>query len=57
MFARGEKQNLTKRMIEQVKKDLVKDYGADEKAAAGRANKFVNAAIGRLFAEWSKKQS
>jgi len=53
-FKRGEKVALTKRMITQVMEDLVKDYGVDEKAATGRANKFVNGTIGKLFGEWKK---
>jgi len=53
-FARGEKAGLTKRMVNQVKEDLVKDYGVDEKAAMGRASKFVNSTMGKLFGEWKK---
>jgi len=56
-FKRGEKVALTKRMVNQVKEDLVKDFGVDEKAATGRANKFVNATIGKLFGEWKKNNA
>jgi hypothetical protein len=41
-------------MVNQVKEDLVKDYGVDEKAAMGRASKFVNSTMGKLFGEWKK---
>jgi len=57
LFARGEKNNLTKRLVNQIKEDLVKDYGVDEKAAMGRSSKFVNATIGKLYGEWTKKQA
>jgi hypothetical protein len=53
-FKRGEKGNVTKRLVQQVKDDMVKDYGVDEKAAMGRASKFVNSTIGKLFSEWKK---
>lgn len=56
-FARGHKVDLTKRLVNQVKSDLIKDYGVDEKNAGIRANKFVNALVAKLFGEWQKQQA
>jgi len=44
-------------MIEQVAKDLVKDYDAAEAEALKRATKTVRSQIGRSFGVWRKTQS
>lgn len=55
IFAREKKNELAKRMLLQVKLDLIKDFGVDEKSATTRANKFVNTTLKELREEWLKK--
>lgn len=43
-------------MVTQVKLDLIKDFGIDEKKANMRAYKFVNTTMKEFHAEWLKQQ-
>merc|ERR1712007_307220 len=44
-------------LIEQIQRDLVKDYGLDEKAARQRATKVVRSEVGKVFGVWKRAQS
>merc|ERR1712232_368277 len=55
-FARGEeaKKLIQIELIDQISKDLVKDYGAKEKDAQQRAKRIVMTEMGKRFGTWKK---
>jgi len=59
VFGRGTEARTAREaeLIEQVRKDLIKDYGACEKLARQRAAKVVKVEIGKSFGLWKKTQT
>mmetsp|Transcript_172495 Transcript_172495/g.419565 ORF Transcript_172495/g.419565 Transcript_172495/m.419565 type:complete len:421 (-) Transcript_172495:170-1432(-) len=58
VFQRGAEAKASREsdVIQQVARDLVKDYGASEKDAKQRAMKIVRSEVGRVFGTWKRAQ-
>lgn len=54
-FQKGAQAKASQEFIEQVARDLVKDYAADEKAAQQRATRIVRSEVGKLYGAWRRR--